>query len=714
MKKLEGSARISSQKKLLNLLTTEFRDGRLASELFDELLRHRTYSKSFCQKLFELARQGSGTSWDIRRLACLMLEHEILKLDPEALDDFDFLFTNLGLKEAGGSNQKIVNSVLKEGYTTTNLRDFIPEFRRKLERLDRVQKRIRGRRTPDSALREFIELSRRECKISIARYLFTPEEVVDQILRQLRVTAGVRDIDTSPPHFMDSEIQHAIDLLPDFEARILNLLGQRSNVYWVSEATSSNLNSLVEYPLTTVVLVVKPPGSDIEFEIKRAGRRGLNPLDVVFRRNGNNVAPSHRLDGGSMQWLLRYEARHATKLNSIYRLVHATEAPMPTYIRRTTISSVPVAGAQVAAFRYFTEPRVFGDRFRQMRMEMETAVAALEREEGKNLPDLSGEMALTGEFLSHVAPAQAILSGTSSFRIDKLAIYLSAKGSERYFKDYLGINFNQEAERQFADELLDEVLGVYNSPNVPFENFEQYLSAAFAVSENRAIADRIFVTLVREIAKFWGTLLAIRGHSRGESFVARNVGLRSSWEQGQWKVKIIFMDHDGMSLPELENGHFYAKTGLPGMLLDERHVWGRANPELFPVSLVGYFQSIYRIGSELAQETQSLAMAELKDAYRKTQQALLTDPKMRAFFSQTFIDRLFDWDKFVSGYLQRSDKALSRMWEKEMKEMFAAKGYERDAFDYYMEAAEKHNGFLERTSFLYDVFNREPGVAFNG
>lgn len=710
MKKLEVSARTSSQNKLLNLLTTEFRDARQAHELFDELLRHRTFNKSFCQKLFALARQESGTSWEIRRLSCLMLEHQILKLDPADLNGFDFLFTNLNLKEASGSSQRIVGSVLSEGYSTTDVRDFIPEFQRKLERLNRVQQNIRGRKTPECALREFIELSRRDCKISIARYLFTPEEVVAEILRQLRVSGGVRDIDTSQPRYMDPEIKSAISLLPDFEARILKELGQKSTVYWVSDATSSKVNSLVEYPLTTVVLVVKPPGSDIEFEIKRAGRKGDNPLSVVFNRNGNSVPPSHRLDGGSMQWLLRYEARNATKLNSIYRLVHSTEAPMPAYIHRTTISSIPLPGAQVAAFRYFTDSRVFGDKFRQMRTAMSGAVVALEREEGRNLPDLPGDMSLTGEFLSHVAPAQAILTGTSSFRIDKLAAYLSAQGSEIYFKNYLDVPFQQEDERRFADELLDEVLGVYSSPEVPFENFEQYLRAAFAVPENRAIADRIFLNLVREIAKFWGTLLAIRGHSRGESFVARNVGLRSCWVQGQWRVKIIFMDHDGLGLPELENGHFFAQTGLQGMLLDERHVWGRANPELFPVSLVGYLQSIYRIGNQLEQEAQTLAMAELKDAYRKTHQSLLTNPKMRAFFSQTFIDRLFDWDRFVAGYLQKSDNAVTRMWEKQMKGMLKEKGYEPDAFDYYTEAADKHKGFLERTSFLYDKPRLEPAV----
>jgi hypothetical protein len=105
----------------------------------------------------------------------------------------------------------------------------------------------------------------------------------------------------------------------------------------------------------------------------------------------------------------------------------------------------------------------------------------------------------------------------------------------------------------------------------------------------------------------------------------------------------------------------------------------------------------------------------LKDAYKKTQVALLTNPKMRAFFSEVFISRLFDWDTFVFGYLQSDDNtAGSTSWESEMKKMLAAKGYERDAFAYYMEAAEKHKGFLERNAFLFDGGSGEPTLISPG
>jgi hypothetical protein len=305
-------------------------------------------------------------------------------------------------------------------------------------------------------------------------------------------------------------------------------------------------------------------------------------------------------------------------------------------------------------------------------------------------------MGLTAEFLSHVAPAQAILSGTSSFRIDKVATYLSSEGAEKYFREYQEVEYSANDARRFADELLDEVLGLYVPPSVTFKNYGRYVDAALAVPANRKRADEIFLSLVRQIAEFWGTIMGIRGQSRGESFVGRNVGIRSVWVDGQWRVKLIFMDHDALTLPDQDIGHFFAQNALPGMLLDERHTWGKANPALFPTSLVGYLLGIYRIGRALESEAQCIAETELLRAYKKTQAAVLNDRKLRAFVSETFVSRLLDWDEFVIGFL-RPNKG----WKTRMKRTFKEKGYEPDAFEYYTEACEKYRGFIERNAFLY-------------
>ena len=662
--------------------------------LLDEFLGHRTFQKRFCRKLIELARRRA-VAWETRCLAVLMLEHQVLKLSPDNHDAFDFLFAELKLKVEHGLSP----AVLKDGYSTTEPRPFIHEFQQRLARLNRVHRQIHGRKTSPAALNDFVEVSRSECKLTLARYLFTPEEVVDRIVRQIRFTDGVKDLDVNQERFITAEMERALSRLPNFEAAILRLLCQGPKTYWADNATSSRINSLVEYPLTTVVLVIKPPGSELEFELKRAGRKGDNPFTVVFRRPGYRVAPSHRLDGGSMQWLLRYEARAAAKLGAIFRLVHGKEASIPGYLARTTVFSIPSRVGPAAVFRYFTDPQVFGEqKFDQMRDAMTDVVAALKKEEGENLPKVAGNMGLTAEFLSHVAPAQAILSGTSSFRVDKIGVYLSERGAERYFKESLQYDYTAAEAKQFADALLEEVLGVYEPPSGEYEDYGQYVDAAFRVTSNRARADEIFLNLVRQIAELWGTLLGARCHSRGESLVARNVGLKSVWEQGEWRVKLIFMDHDGLSLPDLENGHYYAQTAMPAVLLDERHAWGRANPALFPESLVGYLLRIYRIDSKLEQHVQRLAEEGLKTAYVKTQQAILHDERLQAFFSKVFRSRVFDWDDFVRGFLNGRDAK----WEKKMRKLFAEKGYEADAFEYYTEAAEKGRGFLERNRFLYE------------
>ncbi len=175
--------------------------------------------KDLCLKLISLAKDSS-TPWETRRFATLLAEHQILKLRADDLETFDAIFVALDLKQPG-LERPITSAVLKEGYSTTELRDFIGEFQRKLSRLNRVHRKLHRKKANDVGVREFIELSRRECKLALARYLFTPEEVVDRVLEQVRVSEGVKDIDVSQPRYLDTEISHVLERLPEFEGRIL-------------------------------------------------------------------------------------------------------------------------------------------------------------------------------------------------------------------------------------------------------------------------------------------------------------------------------------------------------------------------------------------------------------------------------------------------------------------------------------------------------------
>ena len=310
-KKLHPSTPTTS----LNFLETEYEQNPSGQELFKEFLQVETYHRSFVTKLLYIAKGHAGDSWNVRQLATLMLQHQVRLLPPNKSSEFNYLFTQLKLKTLEATTVK--DDVLKEGYTTTDLGGFIVEFRRKLERFHRVHAPINGRATSVDALRAFIHLSRQDCKLSLARYLFTPEEVVDQILKHVRVSVGRK-----PKRNYAKEAARAENYLPEYEARILSLLCRDARLYWVAEHTSSSLNALIEYPLTTVVLVVKPPGSELELEIKRAGRKGLHLLNVVFKREGKIVPISHRLDGGSKNRNLEWEAAASSLFSKIFRRVH--------------------------------------------------------------------------------------------------------------------------------------------------------------------------------------------------------------------------------------------------------------------------------------------------------------------------------------------------------------------------------------------------------
>jgi len=692
-------ASVSSVDHLDKLLSTEFQNTQLAYELVDEFLGHSTFSKPFCLRLLSLVRNGKVVSWESRRLATLMLEHQALLIPAGNLADFDFLLTALQLKNSG-PDQPLDASVLKEGYSSTDFRTFVPEFCRRLARLDRVHRSIGGLQTSRTALRDFVEASLSECKLTLARYLFTPGEVVDRIFSQLQVTKGLPDRGLGPTDIgVDKD-----GSLPPYEAEILNLLVGSHYVYWVAENTSEKINSLLEYPATTVVLVVKPPGSNCEFQFKRAGRKGRNSLGVVYARNGFTVPPSHRLDGGCMQYLLRFEARAADRITTMYRLVHKSEPPLPTYIYRRTIDAVPIRNVAIPQVRYFTDARIFGEGYFGMRRAMAECMVAFQREGYPDLPALPGELGLTARFLGIAAPSQAVLSGTTSFRMNKVVTYLSSEGPKSYFGEGLRRYCTVAEARFFADTILEEVLGVYTPPEIEYRDHQQYVDVALSVPANRARADRNYLSILEQTAKFWGTLLAIRGNSRGESFCGRNVGIRSVWEDGDWKIKIIFMDHDALVIPDPHTEEFGAYHALIRMRTDERYIWETDNPHLFSTSIAGYLRSIYRIQDDKENEGRSLFIRVVTEAYKTTQRALLTNPQLRALLNPIFLSRLLIFDMLVPGMLHAQPESPSwQNWKERMTQTLLAHGYRDNSFQSYAEIIEFHRPFLERHSYLFNA-----------
>ncbi len=474
--------------------------------------------------------------------------------------------------------------------------------------------------------------------------------------------------------------------LPRYEAAIVAGLTRQGRIYWVSETTSSELGSLVEYPLTTVVLVVKPPGSALELELKRAGYRRSRPLSVVYEREDGLVPISHRLGGGSMARALQWDAWAAARLAHVYQGVHGAEAPLAETLSVSTINSVPVGDGEASILSYFSHRDVYGEGFSEMRAAMGESTAAFTRERTWSLPELPGRLGLTVRFLNYTAPAQSLLAGTSSFRLDRIALYLSPQGPEAYFTRGLGVPWGRDDARRLADTVLEEVLGVYFPPSGSCRDYGAYVEAALAVPENRARADSSFLEVVRGIGRVWGTLLGIRGYSLGESFVERNVGLKSSWRDGRWRVGIVFMDHDDLNINQKAFAPFLV---LPGMVEDERYVSRE----------MACLERIYRVGNDTALAGRTALREEVVRAYRKTLEAVRSRPEVRDLFAPAFVERLGDWDLVVQRFLRNPEKAD---WQGPVRHLLRVRGYDPVSIEEHVETVERFGGFLRRTSFLYE------------
>ncbi len=656
-----------------------------------------SYSRPLALELLEVAGSADAP-WELRRVAALMLQSQVLRLAPRAVAEFGLLCDRLCLSEAGA--ERVRDSVLAEGFTTTGLRGFARELRARLSRARGVLAPFwEGKVTP-AALRDFFAYARRECRLELARYLFAPEEVVDRILSQVRPSRGAPHPFPEKHPYIRDEARRAFAGLPAYEAEILERLGRGHRIFWVTDRTSSEINALVEYPLTTVVLVIKPPGSDLEIEIKRAGCRGDRLLGVVYERDGEEVPPAHRLAGGSMGGSLHYDARSSSFLARLYRATHGSEPPLSRSLAVRSIYGVPIDGREEHIRDYFTHDRAWGEGFREARGALQESVEAFV-EEANGPPDLPGDLGETMRFLHCVTPSQGLLVHTSSFRLDKLALYLSAEGPDRYFRQGLGREPGSGEAKRFADELLEEVLGLYTPPDVPYRSPEKYVAAALALPVNRARADRVYRDLMRQIGTFWGTLYAAGGCTWGESFVARNVGLRSRWEDGRWRVRILFMDHDRMRIGR--DHLFQPHKVLQGMWEDQRYILGDGQGRgSSGKGEVGFLGEIYRVAPEVVRSGRLALRAAARRSYRRTLAAMADHPEVRPLFRRSFLRESADWDE-VMRRLPSLGRSLPRGadWKKMLRPLLVQRDYEPARIDPYLKTVEEHSGFLETQRFFH-------------
>lgn len=657
-------------------LTGELTGDPAVGPLVERFLRTPRYDQPFALDLVALARGHTGASWQLRRLAVLMLEHQALGLSPDDGAPVAVLLQSLGL--AGEPRAVFL------------------ELAHRLGRLHRVHRGIAGTDTSDTALARFVEASRSDCKLTLSRYLFTPAEVVERIVKSFATSTGVRDGAGLGQPFVREELARSLDFLPPYEAAIVRGLSRQPTVYWVSPDTGSRINGLVEYPHDTVVAVVKPPGSDQEIEIKRVGLRQPEPLHAVFDRDGRDVPATHRIQGGSMAYYLRWEAAAAAGLAHVHRRIHGDEAPISRTAAMSTIYGVPCDGGERHVVDYFA--RVAGPSGReQTRRAMRASIQAFCREmKSQSLPARS-DLELGAQFLGQVAPTQSVLIGTSSFRLDRIGGYLSPEGADHYFP--LTGAAPTAAERQgFADEVLEEVLGVLTPVDAPFETHAQYVEAAFADTANRARADRHYLAAMRQIGAFWGALLGMRAFTYGESFVARNVGLRSVWARGEWTPTLVFLDHDATHLSGIRSRYFHPLSALPGMRGDHMHVWGFGTVK----GSTEWLRILYRVDGDRVRAGETALRDEMRLAFDRARRAIREDAHVQRCFHAEFVDRFADWDDLVSEYIALDRTPAARAaWVAVASCRLESLRYPDDLRREYLCAFDRYGDFLEGYGFLY-------------
>lgn len=662
--------------------------------------RSCAYDRNGATEFFAVAQGEADDAWADRCLAVLLLENQILRIPPEMTDEFDWLLATLGLRVEPGMHHPVNDSVLREGYGTTDARGFMEQMQRRMRRLDRVHRLLDEEIFGEEAREQVLRVSREAPKLTLARYIFTPDEVVREITRQLRIGRGAASLFSGFGQREGICKEVTLDA-PAFEAEIVEKLCSNRNTYWVSELCGSELNALVEYPLTSAVVVMKLPGSDLEIEVKRAGVRGERLVSVITEREGRYAPTSHRLFGGSLGWLAQREAAAAEIFSRIFFMVHGREAPCSRTVQSNAIVSIPAADGEIHVLDDLSDGDCYGAGFDETRAAMKACVEAFPSDTGVGTASYQGDAGLTLQFIGQALPQQSILTGSSSYRLDRILLYLSEDGPEAYFRAGFGRDYGKADEWWLAITVLEEILGVVCTREATCAEYAQLVQSLFELPENRERADRNFISVTRQIGECWGTLLAFRGFSDGESFVLRNAGLRSVWRNGDWQIQYLIMDHDDLTVAGSRYKHLWPWRELSGMTFDAIHIFGGKMGDDWIPGEMGVLRQIFRVGPEVSAEGGEMLKQAARLAYRKAQQEIEANQNLRALFLENFLRGYRDFDDLEASY-PHSNPERMKLWEHEAAKLLRRKGHSAEFVEETIRAVSHFREFFEYADFLYD------------
>lgn len=641
--------------------------SRFCQELFSRFEREELTPQTN-DRLLNLARDGEQPFYG-RLLAAAFLGRRLRHLldasgdDPEALR----LCRELGLVETGGRGARLTSAVADSGYAARTFKELRAELSSRLAAWPSLHQ-----------ARSWQDLVRHPFRLTLARHLVTPAEVIAELTTRVAVSRGTgRRVDDAWG-VADDEARRELANLPEYEREIVLRLLRGHAVYWALPADGDRFDDLILQPPGTVVLVVRPPGSDWELEIKRAGmarsvRGGLQPLSIAASR-----VYSHRLVGGSGIAALVWEASAAACFAKAYRQIHHQDPALSRTLALRTVLTVPSRRGQAFLIDYFTDADIFGDGYGEMRRAIRATFDLFAKEEGNQpIERLPGDVGAATAFMQRLVPAQSLLSGTSVYRLDRVAESLSAGSAG---------NTDDPAARAEMLDLLALVLDGFTPPQNPVD---PDLPAA-AMAEHRASADAIYRRLLEQIGQVWGTLLGLGGFSYGESFVGRNVGLRRRWHQGQPRVELVFMDHDNLVLPPKNQPVPLSPAFFEGMLKDDLAIFGGALRGSHLQGIADLLERIYRCDLLHRERCRASFREILASSYRHARQALRSDAALRELFHPELSVLLDERDAGVKTCLAGGN------WHQEVRQKLEKRGHASELADAYLKAVEKYAPFLRR------------------
>jgi hypothetical protein len=240
------------------------------------------------------------------------------------------------------------------------------------------------------------------------------------------------------------------------------------------------------------------------------------------------------------------------------------------------------------------------------------------------------------------------------------------------------------------------VLGVFCPPEAAPDDYGQYVAEALAHEPNRSRAAAAYLGCLRDIGIYWGTLLALGGYTEGESFVTRNVGLKSRWREARWEPRICFMDHDCLQARGVDGDWPHPSFSIEGMRKDHDWICG----ENCDRSEFACLREIYRVNTDYEKAGEAQFLDCVAKGYRVTRDAMKS-AALEKFFDVEFVRGLELRDQVIGLYL--ATQPGSEGWREKAQALMAQSAFPAEWVPGMCDAIERNRPTLARFAFLYAV-----------